>query len=219
MSEEPKCHGCGGEATNVSEVFACDGCLALVIAALAALRPSVLEENQYSSTRRGALRRLREVGRWAAQATSLLAREDLSDEQLKSVIDRGNSWWAQSHGSKSHRLELRNELIAVVLELGLELRNRVLTEDEALAAFARSLLGRWPELEQASAEDARLALRAVASTRRGGQWEACTKLLKGMEIISTRMDEKSVREQFYQWLRKKPPETRKLVGVKTRPRL
>jgi hypothetical protein len=218
MSYVPKCHGCGGEATNMAEVPACDSCQELVIAALAALRPSVLQENRLSPTRRGALRRVRELGRWAAQVTARLAREDLADEQLKGLIDRTNAWWAQSHGSKTHRLELRNELIAVLLELGGKIRAGDISDERALELFAGSLLGRWPELEPANAEDARYALRAVASAPRGGQWSACTNLLKGMEIISTRMDEKSVREQFYQWLRKKPVAARELVGVKTRRR-
>lgn len=219
-TEQDKCHGCGRAATTLATVPACDSCRDLMGAALSTLQPEYLvEPNTLSPARRGALRRAREIGLWAAQVSLLLAREDLTDDQLKKLMDTTSWWWAESQHSRDYWYLMRNELIATLLEVAGKVRRNELDEGQGLEMFARSAIGRWPELEGANGAQVAEALHSIVSGRpRGGQWPPVRTLLVRLGVISDRMDEKSLAEQFHQWLNKQPAKIRELVGVKRRPR-
>jgi hypothetical protein len=127
-----------------------------------------------------------------------------------------NSWWAASMGKATLKNEQGFEVMALLLEVGGKLRRCESTQDEALDLFSRSVIVRWPELEQAHADQVRQALAAVAA-KKAGEWPAAVLLLTQFGLIKHGVDQESLRRQFYAWLQGKPAQLSAVLEKKRRP--
>jgi hypothetical protein len=169
---------------------------------------------------------MREIGKWAAEVAELLSRVEVSDDQVRKTMARVNALWGEIHGYRSHHFQERNELVALIAELGTALRCGTRDEHGVAEAFARGVVMRWPEHGHFRMEPVVVAVRAWAADERGRsasasgreKWGAVTHVLKEMGVIPKGMDRDTVREEFYRWLRRQPPKMRALLGIKTRPR-
>jgi hypothetical protein len=222
-TEAATCVGCGEAAPHVADVKSCDGCLTRITAVLALLQPSLVPEpERFSTERRGALRRVREIGKWAAEAAAVLARDELPDDQVAKLVEKVNGWWADTVGSKAHQFAARNELIALVGATGIEVHRGTLTEDGALRAIVGFVVDRWPEYAKPTLEPFRKAVREWAADESGQRphrkWAAVTDALAKAHLITTAMDRESVRQEFYRWLREQSEDVSNVLGIKQRKR-